>query len=133
MKWAFALGGAFIGYAIGVQTWNVLVNFEFMAPTVDVRLLAVPYAALLSWASYRGGPVARWCWCLAVVGGLSSIMVVPILAPRAAMQGIANDALYVTGPIGAAVGIVVGAGIGVIRARSAAGRSVNELSAEPPR
>jgi hypothetical protein len=139
MKWASGLFGTFIGYAIGVQIWNVLVNFELMATTVDVRLLAVPYAVLLSWASYRGGPAARWCWCMAVVGELVGAMVVPILAPRAPLQGIVNDGLYVTGPIGAAVAMPVGAVIGVIRARSTTNRSLGKPSqsarddAEAPR
>jgi hypothetical protein len=119
MKWAVARGlvGAFIGYGIGVQLWNVLVNFEIMAPTVSVPFLAAPYGALMAWASYRGGTIARWCWGAAIIGGIIGMLVVVVLAPRAPVEGIINDGLFVTGPVGTAVGAVFGAVIGAIRQR----------------
>src|SRR5262249_53897918 len=113
MKWPLVCGlaGAIFGYALGVQVWNVLVVFEFMPQTVGVLLLAIPYAALMAWASHRGGTVARWCWGMAAIGGFLGLVTVPLLAPRAAVHGMFNDVLYVTGPIGAAVGAVVGTAI----------------------
>jgi hypothetical protein len=124
MKWPLVCGlaGAIFGYALGVQVWNVLVVFEFMPQTVSVLLLAVPYAALMAWASHRGGQVAHWCWGMAAIGGFLGLVTVPLLAPRAAVHGMFNDVLYVTGPIAAAVGAVVGTAIGVVRERIA-GRS----------